>query len=702
MTTYNTGNPVPSADARDRYDNSQTLDEVVNGDSASYTARTGNQVISLGGMNSRFNNAQDARESAFNLSQEEKQEEFQSFLDGSGWSSLGAYGAGVVITSHTQTVDYLGQPYALKPSIPASLDAPYVTTGVWATEGVNFKLVGDNSLRQDLADPTDPSLGAAILGRAVLSLKSMVDLLATPSSSLRTDLTYRLTSYLPASVAPFSNPIGGGDFIWLPTQAKSAHNGVTVFSPTVPWNGTKAALPAFMAKTGETSPGGSGCFVRIVEVLYDVMGGVTHDSSDETAIHQGVLNSLKDGAAYRLSGVSKVSTLTCNANSVSLDSVGSPYSEGGGGFETIGSGRILTVGGYGWTVSKTVFRDTRPDLGSTTAGTCGLWFERYATTVDLDAAVDRCLFSKLDQAVGGKGINVKITSNIFSYCRYSVDAYQLGSSQFRGWIVTGSNRFHGRAFDGGAHIRTTGPITASEFNKNFHDDGYKAYEGQLDRTASFSDNEIRGSFSPDYAIDVTGGAYGVVSLNRLGSIGSGGAIRATNTSQLTVFGNSADSVRKHGVSLVNSVNGFIKSNVLTNVNILNATDGDIYDGINLDATSNSNELEGNVTRQIGAKGRYGIRNEGSGNYFGINQSSGYVSGDYYQSPTVEAYGYTWNGLVRPRVEYLPAMPTTGRWRRNDIIWSTVAAAGQPMGWICIVAGIAGSTAVFKAMPNLAA
>lgn len=153
MTTYNTGNPVPSADARDRYDNSQTLDEVVNGDSASYTTRTGKQVISLGGMNSRFNNAQDERESAFNLSQEEKQEAFQSFLDGAGWSSLGAYAAGISIVSHTQTVDYLGQPYQLKPSIPASLDAPYITTGDWATEGVNFKLVGDNSLRQDLATP---------------------------------------------------------------------------------------------------------------------------------------------------------------------------------------------------------------------------------------------------------------------------------------------------------------------------------------------------------------------------------------------------------------------------------------------------------------------------------------------------------------------------------------------------------------------
>ncbi|QHJ79321.1 MAG: hypothetical protein [Bacteriophage sp.] len=169
MTTYNTGNPVPSADARDRYDNSQTLDEVVNGDSESYTSRTGKQIISLGGMNSRFNNAQDGRaqdftesqidrSTAFDFAQSERTVAFLEFLEGSGWSSLGAYGAGVVITSHTQTVDYLGQPYSLKPSIPASLDAPYTTSGNWSTEGINFKLVGDNSLRQDLFDPAGTTL----------------------------------------------------------------------------------------------------------------------------------------------------------------------------------------------------------------------------------------------------------------------------------------------------------------------------------------------------------------------------------------------------------------------------------------------------------------------------------------------------------------------------------------------------------------
>lgn len=220
MTTYNTGNPVPSADARDRYDNSQTLDEVVNGESASYTTRTGKQVISLGGMNSRFNNAQYARESAFNLSQEEKQEAFQAFLDGTNWSSLGPYGAGVVITSHTQTVDYLGQPYSLKPSIPASLDAPYVTTGVWATEGVNFKLVGDNSLRQDLTG----SGGALIIGDNVVSVNTIADLLATTHKS---DLTYRVTAYHEWSLTTaYLGPLGGGDFKFLEGSTIPADGGV--------------------------------------------------------------------------------------------------------------------------------------------------------------------------------------------------------------------------------------------------------------------------------------------------------------------------------------------------------------------------------------------------------------------------------------------------------------------------------------------
>lgn len=147
MTIYATGNALGSTDVRDLLDNAQNLDNAVN-DTASDTwvDRFGVTRVTLKGYGTQFDAGQASREAAF-----------QQFLEGTGWSSLGAYAAGVSITSHTQTVDYQGQPYSLKPSVPASLDAPYVTTGNWATEGVNFKLVGDNSLRQDLAGPTGGS-----------------------------------------------------------------------------------------------------------------------------------------------------------------------------------------------------------------------------------------------------------------------------------------------------------------------------------------------------------------------------------------------------------------------------------------------------------------------------------------------------------------------------------------------------------------
>lgn len=140
MTIYATGNALGSTDPRDLLDNAQNFDNAVNDVvNDTWDDRFGRTRKTLKGYDADFEEDQAIRAAAF-----------QAFLEGTGWTSIGAYTAGVAITSHTQTVEFEGQPYSLKPSIPASLDAPYVTTGAWATEGVNFKLVGDNSLRQDL------------------------------------------------------------------------------------------------------------------------------------------------------------------------------------------------------------------------------------------------------------------------------------------------------------------------------------------------------------------------------------------------------------------------------------------------------------------------------------------------------------------------------------------------------------------------
>lgn len=199
MTTYNTRNPVPSADARDRHDNSQILDELTNGQAPRTPDRLGILRQSWAGIEAEFLGSQTTRAAAF-----------QDLLDAMGWSSLGAYAAGISITSHTQTVDYDGQPYQLKPSVPASIDAPYVTTGNWATEGVNFKLVGDNSLRQSLADPS----GASLVGWQRSRLAGAV---TTVNSALNTQ-PYSIFEFEYA-VTSKPNPSDTSTWDWAPACA---------------------------------------------------------------------------------------------------------------------------------------------------------------------------------------------------------------------------------------------------------------------------------------------------------------------------------------------------------------------------------------------------------------------------------------------------------------------------------------------------
>lgn len=99
---------------------------------------------------------------------------------------------------------------------------------------------------------------------------------------------------------------GGGFFVWDSAKAKSSHNGVTVISPTVAWNGTQATLSAFHAKTGETDPSGSGCWVRQFDVIDVFMAGAIGDGviDDSTAIQAAInyVNSVGGGVVFLPSG----------------------------------------------------------------------------------------------------------------------------------------------------------------------------------------------------------------------------------------------------------------------------------------------------------------------------------------------------------------------------------------------------------------
>lgn len=275
MTTYNTGNAVPSADARDRYDNSQVFDELMNGPAPVTPDRLGVLRQSWAGMEQDFNGAQIERAGAFDGAQAARAAEFQVFLDASGWSSLGNYAAGISIVSHSQVVEYQGQPYALKSTVPASVATPYVTTGNWATESVNFKLVGDSTLRQDL------QTGALKVGGSVVTVSDVRGVPAVPTA---TGISIALRQYSPTAPgdADPKNYKGGGLLYYIASIPKSAHNGGTVFSPTCAWNGLLATHAAYLAKTGETDPTGLGCWCRLEsgDVNIEWFGGNGNNATD--------------------------------------------------------------------------------------------------------------------------------------------------------------------------------------------------------------------------------------------------------------------------------------------------------------------------------------------------------------------------------------------------------------------------------------
>lgn len=135
MTTYNTGNPVPSGDARDRFDNTQTLDELLNTSALVALSRLGMPLKTWAGI----------------------LKQVTDYLLAQGYEATYLiYGAGVVIQRQTQLVQRSGELYR----VMNASDLPLTLTGTWATDAPKLLAVGDAALRQALALPT----GAAMVG----------------------------------------------------------------------------------------------------------------------------------------------------------------------------------------------------------------------------------------------------------------------------------------------------------------------------------------------------------------------------------------------------------------------------------------------------------------------------------------------------------------------------------------------------------
>lgn len=143
---YSPDNPVGSTSPKDLMANAENTDLLALGENSSYPDRKGKQRKSWKGMEVEHDAAQVHRET-----------QFIDFLGSSGYESPVPYVAGLSLIRPTQTVTYAGKEYRVK-----SQFIPLITTN-WATDEPKLKLIGDDSLQQRLADPTDPSNGMGML-----------------------------------------------------------------------------------------------------------------------------------------------------------------------------------------------------------------------------------------------------------------------------------------------------------------------------------------------------------------------------------------------------------------------------------------------------------------------------------------------------------------------------------------------------------
>lgn len=227
MTTFHTMNPVPSADAKDRYDNSENLDNLLLGSLATYLDRRDNPRLSWAGMEGAFNADQirreaehDAdqsrREAEFDAAQADREAAFDNFILSSGYQDLGDYDSGpLIITERNQVFRKDGELW--KPS--ASLTLPYTTVSNWAVDAEKFVSVGDAALRQELSGKT---------GYYLIGIPTNLDeLRGLPVPVISAGRTFTIP------VAGHTTARDGGDGGWYwQSNSNEADDNATVILPT--------------------------------------------------------------------------------------------------------------------------------------------------------------------------------------------------------------------------------------------------------------------------------------------------------------------------------------------------------------------------------------------------------------------------------------------------------------------------------------
>lgn len=243
MARFNTGNPLGSNDPRDLSDNSDIIDNYVNSQQSTERDRFGVARRTWAGIEDEANLNISAAEQAKELAEEARDQ---------------AVAAAEASGSNVKFAQTYADATALLPLADGTVVEVFEDetkdnsrTRYIVESGALVFAVDLDQVRRDLADPTK---GAGIVARSVIAVDGIAHLLVVP-----TDMA------LHAHVKGYytGTKTGGGIYWYDEDRSKSDHNGATVISPTVPWNGLISTQADFLDGVGETDPSGSGCWVLV-------------------------------------------------------------------------------------------------------------------------------------------------------------------------------------------------------------------------------------------------------------------------------------------------------------------------------------------------------------------------------------------------------------------------------------------------------
>lgn len=189
MTTYATGNPVPSTAVQDLLDNSENFDVAVNSTGQSWTDRVGVLRLSWKGIETQF----------------------AQFLINQGFQYLGDYSSGAItIGAPNQVFSRNGNYYRPGPS----LVLPYTTVSNWTIDEPKFLVAGDGVLRNELTS-TALDKGISLLPGGQRIVSTLAVLKTMPSTTPATEV--KLSRY--RTGGPIINSEYEADFSDLATVA---------------------------------------------------------------------------------------------------------------------------------------------------------------------------------------------------------------------------------------------------------------------------------------------------------------------------------------------------------------------------------------------------------------------------------------------------------------------------------------------------